>query len=119
VVEDEAMVAMLIEDLLTELGCVVAGVATTADEAMDMVRSLEVDFALLDINLGEGETSFDVAAALGERRTPFAWLTGYGVRGVPPGFVTAPVLDKPIDPDLFAEVVRKWDFSGNGRSRSG
>ncbi len=112
VVEDEPMVAMLIEDMLVDLGCIIAGVATTVGEAMEMASSLQVDFALLDIDLGEGATSFEVAVALGARRTPFAWLTGFGPRGVPPGYAMAPVLDKPINPTLFAEVIRAWPARG-------
>lgn len=100
------MVAMMIEDLLTDLGFTIAGRAVTADEAMEVVRLGDIDFALLDVNLGEGETSFAVAAHLGECGIPFAWVTGYGTRGVPERFGHAPILDKPIDPDLFAKVVR-------------
>lgn len=106
VVEDEAIVAMLIEDLLLELGHTVVGVAATPAEAIDMVRTRQFDLALLDINLGDGHTSFEAAVLLGELHRPFAWLTGYGAPGVPDQFETVPVLGKPIDPDLLAKMVR-------------
>ena len=96
---------MLVEDMLVDLGCTVAAIATTAQQAVEDARTCEVDFALLDINLGEGETSFAAAAVLRERRIPFAWLTGYGVRGVPVEVQAAPVLDKPIDLNLLRELV--------------
>ena len=105
IVEDEVVVAMLIEDMLADLGCAVAMVASTARQAVEDARACDVDFALLDINLGEGETSFAAALVLRERRIPYAWLTGYGVRGVPEALQAAPILDKPIDPDLFGDVV--------------
>ncbi|MCI3131687.1 response regulator [Phenylobacterium aquaticum] len=106
VVEDEAMVAMLIQDLLAELGCQVAMVASTASEAADMAMTCDVDFALLDVNLGRGQTSFQAATILGQRRTPFIWVTGYGRDGVPERFSAAPVISKPIDPNLLADAVR-------------
>ena len=65
-----------------------------------------MDFALLDVNLGGGQTSFQAATILGQRRMPFAWITGYGRDGVPASFSGAPILSKPIDPHLLADVVR-------------
>ena len=106
VVEDEAMVAMLIQDLLADLDCEVTMIASNATQAADLAQTCDVDFALLDVNLGGGQTSFQAAAILGERRMPFAWITGYGREGVPEKFSGAPILSKPIDPHLLADVVR-------------
>ncbi len=106
VVEDEAMVAMLIQDLLAELDCEVTLVASNAAQAADFAQTCDVDFALLDVNLGGGQTSFQAATILGQRRMPFAWITGYGRDGVPASFSGAPILSKPIDPHLLADVVR-------------
>jgi CheY-like chemotaxis protein len=97
VVEDEAMVAILIEDLLADLGCVVVGSASTAAEAMTLAAAGQFDAALLDVNLGEGETSFAVAEALRRAGLPFAFLTGYGPAGVRPDLRDVPVLAKPVD----------------------
>ncbi|MGA0601797.1 response regulator [Caulobacter sp. KR2-114] len=108
VVEDEAMVAILIEDLLADLGCELAGSAANAREAMSMAASGEFDVALLDVNLGEGETSFDVADLLRRNGARFAFLTGYGAAGVRLDLRDAPILGKPVDAaDLkrFLEAV--------------
>jgi CheY-like chemotaxis protein len=98
VVEDEAMVAMLVEDLLADIGCEVAATASTATEAVKLARSATFDAALLDVNLGQGETSFAAAEILMERGLPFAFLTGYGVMGVRPDLRGRPILNKPVDP---------------------
>ena len=98
VVEDEAMVAMLVEDILVDLGCAVAAVASTAAEAEAFARSAAFDTALLDVNLGQGETSFEAAEILIARRLPFAFLTGYGLAGVRPDLRDHPILAKPVDP---------------------
>lgn len=105
-VEDEAMVAILIEDLLADLGCVVAGSAATAAEAMSLVRAGQFDAALLDVNLGEGETSFDVADTLRRDGRPFAFLTGYGPAGVRPDLRDVPILAKPVDASELGRFLR-------------
>ena len=92
------MVAMLVEDLLTDLGCEVAGTASTAGEAEAMARAQRFDCALLDVNLGQGETSFLTAEILMARGLPFAFLTGYGLMGVRPDLRDKPILAKPVDP---------------------
>lgn len=100
------MVAVLIEDLLADLGCVVAGSAATATEAMSLAQAGQFDAALLDVNLGEGETSFAVADALRLAGRPFAFLTGYGPAGVRPDLRDAPILAKPIDASELGRFLR-------------
>lgn len=77
IVEDEALVAMLAEDFLTELGAVVVGPASSIDGAMAMIAGHEIDAALLDINI-RGERSDRVADALRLRGIPIVCATGYG-----------------------------------------
>jgi CheY-like chemotaxis protein len=98
VVEDEAMVAMLIEDMLFELGCVVSGVAGTLSRGMALAsdEGFRIDGAILDINLG-GEKVYPVAEALAARRVPFIFSTGYGGVGVASEFAHVPILAKPYD----------------------
>ena len=95
-VEDEGGVALLIEDMLEELGCqVVASVAHLA-RAYEAARSLRLDLAVLDVNL-RGQSSFDLARTLGELGVPFLFSTGYGNGGVPDEFQDRPVLAKPFN----------------------
>jgi CheY-like chemotaxis protein len=106
VVEDEALVAMLVEDALLDAGALVIGPAATVAEALALLDLETPDAAVLDLNLA-GETSTPVADALALRGIPFVVATGYGADGLPPGHITVPVLAKPYDPDdLTAALTR-------------
>jgi len=82
VVEDEAMVAMLIEDMLNDLGCDVVGPAMRIEHALQLAETAALDAAILDINLG-GVRSDPVANILDRRRVPTLFATGYGQAGRP------------------------------------
>ncbi|MET0314990.1 MAG: response regulator [Hansschlegelia sp.] len=94
-VEDEAMIAMLFEDVLLDSGAIVVGPASGVKTALDAIASEEIHGALLDVNLG-GEQSFAVADALQERSIPFVFVTGYGGAGVRDRYPHAPTLQKPF-----------------------
>ena len=83
VVEDEALVAMQLEDMLDELGCVVVDVAGTVSRGVALAADAAValDGAILDVNLG-GEKVYPVAERLAARGVPFVFCTGYGVAGI-------------------------------------
>lgn len=98
---------MLVEDLLGDLGCKVVGPASSAREAVSAAQHESVDFALLDVNLGDGETSFAAAEILRQRGVPFAFVTGYGDQGVRGDLRDAPILAKPIDPLHLARVIER------------
>lgn len=104
-VEDELFVAMLVEDLLGDLGCEVVGPAASARDAARAAQAELFDFALLDVNLGDGQTSFAAAEILLARGVPFAFVTGYGDQGVRPDLRTVPILSKPIDPRQLAKLI--------------
>ena len=95
VVEDEVIVGMLLEDMLVELGCEVAAISTHLEEAVGLARTLDIDFALLDINL-DGLQSFPVADVLRERGVPFLFATGYGAKILKPPYSGTPTLQKPF-----------------------
>ncbi len=90
------MVAMFIGDVLADLGCVVVGMASRAEEAIALVEAREIDAAVLDINLGHGHTSYPVAEVLARRGVPFAFVTGYGVQGLREDYRDRPILAKPF-----------------------
>ena len=94
-VEDESLVAMLIEDMVLELGWDVVAVAARVDQALAIARTAPIDFAILDINL-QGAKSFPVAEALRARSIPFVFATGYGQAGLENGYQSAPTLQKPF-----------------------
>ncbi|MBE7218495.1 MAG: response regulator [Caulobacteraceae bacterium] len=94
VVEDEALVAMLLEDMLGDLGAIVTATTGTVEEAVAKVRTGGLDVAILDVNLG-AQSSAPVAEALKAANTPFVFATGYGESGVPEAFRGRPALQKP------------------------
>jgi CheY-like chemotaxis protein len=109
VVEDEALVAMLVEDALMDAGCTVLGPATSVSQALALLRHNRPEAAVLDLNLC-GETSEPVADALVSLGVPFLVATGYGAEGLPPGHRDVPVLAKPYDPaELTATLARLCD----------
>ena len=96
VVEDEALVAMLIEDQLAELGFDVVGPAATVKQALALCYNEAIDGALLDVNLGGGQRSDAVAAYLESQNIPFVFVTGYGQSGLGSRFPGRAVLQKPF-----------------------
>jgi len=95
VVEDEGLVSVLIEDILLDSGCDIAGTASSLPEALDKVETLAFDFAIVDVNLN-GLQSAPVAEALIERGIPFVLATGYGTTGLSKSFPGVPMLQKPF-----------------------
>lgn len=104
VVEDESMVALLVEDMLEQLGCEIAASVGSVAMALRLLPDIDPDFALLDVNLA-GERVFPVAAVLAEKRVPFAFATGYGGDGLPEEFRDRPVIGKPFQLQQLADVV--------------
>lgn len=106
IVEDEVLVAMLVEELLERLGFEVAAVSSRLEEALELARTIEIDFAMLDINLN-GRQSFPVAEALRARGVPFIFATGYGERALAGDFDQVPVVQKPFSrKDLNAALEK-------------
>jgi CheY-like chemotaxis protein len=105
-VEDEALVAMLVEDMLSDHGCTVVATAARLEEALTRARdrSLHFDIAILDLNLA-GESTFPVAQLLAQRGVPFAFATGYGAGGLPPEWKSRPTLQKPFTAADIARVL--------------
>jgi len=104
VVEDEMMVSMLIEDMLSDLGCTVVGPASRLDEAIELAKTADLDCAVLDVNLG-GQPIFPLADLLRERGRPFAFATGYGDAGLRDVDKGTPVLQKPFREGDLARVL--------------
>lgn len=95
VVDDEVLIAMLLGDMLEDLGCEVVGPALHMDAAMTMAREETFDWAILDISL-EGTPSFPIAQVLRDRGTPFVFASGYGAATAGSGFEDVPVMQKPF-----------------------
>jgi CheY-like chemotaxis protein len=106
VAEDETLIAMLLEDMLTELGFELACSAPSLSKAMDFVGAPNpIDAAILDIELND-EKSWPIADALLMRQVPFAFSTGYGRDAdIDPRFSNAPILEKPFDTAALGDVL--------------
>ena len=95
VVEDEMLIAMLLEDMLADLGHEVVGVMPRVNEALAAVSRDDFDLAILDLHLN-GQSAYPVADALIARGIPFAFATGYGESGLPEKYRNRPILQKPF-----------------------
>jgi DNA-binding response OmpR family regulator len=105
VVEDDALITMLLEDLLEECGCQVVGPAATIAEAKSLIEAATFDVALLDLNLGHGQTTYDLAGTLGGREVPFAFVTGLDALSLRDPFKTSTTLQKPFRMDELERVL--------------
>lgn len=106
VVEDEAMVGMMLEDMLHDFGCNVQ-VVPSVETALIAIRGHVPDGVLLDMNL-HGRKTVAVAEELVSKSVPFLLVTGYGVgEGDPPVFKSAPRLQKPFTEAALALRMRE------------
>jgi CheY-like chemotaxis protein len=109
IVEDEALVALMVEDMLTDFGCEISGSFGAVDEALAYLKDATtpppaLDGAVLDVNIG-GTMVFPVAERLRAAGIPFVFATGYAA--LPrQGFEEITVLNKPIVPALLQDAVK-------------
>ncbi|MBR0551556.1 response regulator [Stakelama marina] len=99
VVEDEPLIAMMLEDYLEMFGRKVAGTAETVDDALGRVSGGGIDAAILDVHLRGGEKSWPVADALAEAEIPFILATGGSGDTIAEQHKGRPVLNKPFTAD--------------------
>jgi CheY-like chemotaxis protein len=103
-VEDEMMVALLVESMLVELGHEVTGPVGRLNQAVAMAERENLDFAVIDVNINGGK-AYPVAAVLAARGIPFIFSTGYGRAGLAAPFEDRPALQKPyLVEDLRAAI---------------
>jgi PAS domain S-box-containing protein len=102
-VEDEALVAMMIQEYLAECGRAVVGPIARASDALLAAKEAEFDAAVLDINLSDG-MAYPVADVLSERGVPFVFVTGYEAETVDERFSSVPVLQKPIERQMLEKL---------------
>src|SRR3712207_4132446 len=93
VVEDEAAISLLLEDMLLDFGCEVVGPVARLPAALDIAHRETLDLAVLDVNVA-GEPIYPVAEALDARQVPFVFSTGYGSAGIRDLYRDRPVLQK-------------------------
>ena len=107
VVEDEPLVAMLLEAILEDMGCTPVGPAASVDDGLAILAGGEpIDAALLDVNVA-GQLVFPIATALSGRGVPFVFSTGYGPGGLPDEWRGHPTIQKPFtEADIRSALMR-------------
>ena len=105
-VEDEALIAMLMEDMLAEFGCEVVATAGRLEEAIAVAGREQFDLAFVDVNLG-GVPVWPLADVLRARGIPFAFVTGYGAAGAVGAQAGEPVLQKPFQLQQLEAVLQE------------
>jgi DNA-binding response OmpR family regulator len=104
VVEDEALIAMLVEDMIHDSGGEMVGSASMLTDAVDLARKTQADVALLDLNL-KGKLAYPVADVLRERGMPIVFTSGYGSGALIQRFRDCPILDKPFDQHSLEQAI--------------
>ncbi len=104
IVEDEPLIAMMLEDFLDSLGHRIAGSAETVGEALQYVETGGFDVAILDVHL-KGEAVWPVADRLNEQGIPFILATGGHIEPPPAEHADAPVLTKPYTIDAIEPAL--------------
>lgn len=105
IVEDEPLIAMMLEDFLEVLERGIAGSVDSVADALARLAKGGVDAAILDVNLRGGEKSTAIAEALADGGIPFIFATGGGDEGVDPRFRDRPRLQKPFTMDGVAKAL--------------
>lgn len=98
------LVSLLIEDALIESDCTVVGPYNRVPDALEAVRTLELDAAVLDVNVA-GTKVYPVAEMLASRGVPFLLLSGYGSGAVPTDRAQWRVCSKPFKPEQLLTML--------------
>ncbi len=105
IVEDESLVAMLLETILADLGCDVVGPESNIEDGLNVASgTVPLDAALLDVNVA-GREIFPVAEALKARGVPFVFSTGYGEAGLPEHWRGNPTVQKPFTEGAIRDAL--------------
>jgi CheY-like chemotaxis protein len=105
IVEDEPLIAMMLEDFLDSLGHKVIGTCESVEDALALVESGGFDVAIIDVQLKDGKNVWPVADRLADAGTPFVIATGGHVEPPPERHADVPVLSKPYTIDAIEPAI--------------
>ena len=111
-VEDELMIGLLLEDILSEAGCFVVGPYSAFNTAMEAARNGDFGAAVLDVNLG-GKLSYPIGEILEQRGIQFVLISGYGESAAPPQHPAWPVCKKPFTPQTLLAAISALRVEGD------
>lgn len=106
IVEDEPLIAMMLEDFLDSLGHNVVGTCESVADAMARIDEGGFDVAIVDVHLKNGEHVWPVADRLAEQGVPFILATGGHIEPPPARHAAAPVLSKPYTIDAIGPALK-------------
>lgn len=112
IVEDEPLIAMMLEDFIDSLGHQVAGTVDSVTDALAHIDGGSFDIAILDVHLRDGEASWPVADALADKGIVFLLATGGHVEPPPPRHASAPLLPKPFTMDGVKAALEATTLTG-------
>jgi CheY-like chemotaxis protein len=104
VIEDEEMIASVIEEMLRDLGCREVWIAGSTKDAQTALAQHRPHAVILDVNLG-GDSGFQLAQLLIDAKIPFVFATGYGRHGLPERWATRPIMQKPFKMETLQAVL--------------
>ena len=104
VIEDEEMIASVIEEMLLDLGCREVWIAGSAKDAQAVLAQHRPHVVILDVNLG-GDSGFQLAQLLADSKIPFVFATGYGRHGLTEEWATRPIMQKPFKMETLQTVL--------------
>ncbi|HEV2866887.1 MAG TPA: response regulator [Allosphingosinicella sp.] len=107
IIEDEPLIAMMLEDFLETLGHEVVGTCDSVEEALERVQAGGFDVAIIDVQLKDGKQVWPVADRLAAGGTPFILATGGHVDAPPEQHAAAPVLSKPYTIDAIPPAIER------------
>ena len=116
-VEDEALIGMMMVDILQELGFSVLGPVTNVTEAATAANQGNFDYAILDINL-KGELVYPVADILLASKLPFLFVTGYSTERVDNRYAQIPIIQKPLQKQDLQSAFAKTQAQGAAQGES-
>ena len=104
IVEDEPLVAMDMQSMLSAAGCLPVGPAGTLREAKRLLAAEACDAALVDVNL-KGQPIEDLLPSLRQAGVPFAFVTGYGPKVLSKTFEETVTISKPFTAEQLLAVT--------------
>jgi CheY-like chemotaxis protein len=107
IVEDNALVALELEEIVRHLGHLVAGPVSRVEPALHLIEASQIDAALLDVQLESNQTSYPIASELERKRIPFMFVTGVDKGGLLGLFPDAQVVQKPFQAAAIQSAVQK------------
>ncbi len=105
IVEDDAIIAIMMESMVEDLGYRVVGPSTNFTTALQTAESAELDFALLDFALDDGRDAGEIAEVLTKRGIPFAFTTGAAPNEIRTVFKNTPIISKPVVEEELIDLL--------------